>query len=551
MTEIQVETLSPSPEASDPRIPPRDQVVVRDLVERWNRESPDKVFAVLDDGSTWTYAELRDLVIQTALGLQQQGVKQGDHVIVWLPNTPANVRIFLALNYIGAVYVGINTSYRGNLLAHVLNISDARLIVAHADLAPRLAEVDTAKLERLITVGDAVTVAGLDCTTFDAALLPTSGTLAAPERSIEPWDPHQIIFTSGTTGPSKAVLCSYLHIYSNAGPESWPCITGEDRYLVNLPLFHIGGTGITYNMLVRGGSITLVERFDTTTFWDVIRRTETTATFLLGVMAQFIEKIPPAPDDADNPLRVMFMVPLAGDIKAFAKRFGVEVYTIFNMTEVSTPIFSEPNPEIRGTCGKARDGVEVRLVDDNDCEVPVGEIGEMMIRTDRPWGMNSGYYNNPEATAKAWRNGWFHTGDAFRKDPEGNFYFVDRMKDAIRRRGENISSFEVEADVGTHPAVREVAAIAVPNEMSEDEVMVVVAPVEGQKIDPVDLIEFLRPRMAHFMVPRYVRIVDELPKTPTAKVQKALLREEAVTPDTWDREAAGIRLKGDRFSKAS
>ncbi|WP_281017747.1 MULTISPECIES: AMP-binding protein [unclassified Minwuia] len=551
MTDIKVETLPPSPETTDPRIPSRDQVVVRDLVERWNREAPEKVFAVLDDGSTWTYAELRDLVIQTALGLQQQGVKQGDHVIVWLPNTPANVRIFLALNYIGAVYVGINTSYRGNLLAHVVNISDARLIVAHADLAPRLSEVDTAKLERLICVGDAVTVEGLDCTTYDAALLPTSGTLAAPERSIEPWDPHQIIFTSGTTGPSKAVLCSYLHIYSNAGPESWPCITGEDRYLVNLPLFHIGGTGITYNMLVRGGSITLVERFDTASFWDVIRRTETTATFLLGVMAQFIEKIPPAPDDADNPLRVMFMVPLAGDIKAFAKRFGVEVYTIFNMTEVSTPIFSEPNPEIRGTCGKARDGVEVRLVDDNDCEVPVGEIGEMMIRTDRPWGMNSGYYNNPEATAKAWRNGWFHTGDAFRMDAEGNFYFVDRMKDAIRRRGENISSFEVEADVGAHPAVREVAAIAVPNEMSEDEVMVVVAPVEGQKIDPVDLIEFLRPRMAHFMVPRYIRIVDELPKTPTAKVQKAMLREEAVTPDTWDREAAGIRLKGDRFSKAS
>jgi crotonobetaine/carnitine-CoA ligase len=551
MTDIRVEELAPSPEATDPRIPPRDQVVVRNLVERWNRECPDKVFAVLDDGSHWTYAELRQLVVQTALGLQQQGVKQGDHVIVWMPNTPANVRIFLALNYIGAVYVGINTSYRGNLLAHVLNISDARLIVAHADLAPRLSEVATAKLERLVTVGDPVTIDGLDCTTYDAALLPQSGTLAAPERCIEPWDPHQIIFTSGTTGPSKAVLCSYLHIYSNAGPESWPCITGEDRYLVNLPLFHIGGTGITYNMLVRGGSITLVERFDTASFWDVIRRTETTATFLLGVMAQFIEKIPPAPDDADNPLRVMFMVPLAGDIKAFAKRFGVEVYTIFNMTEVSTPIFSEPNPEIRGTCGKVRDGVEVRLVDDNDCEVPVGEIGEMMIRTDRPWGMNSGYYNNPEATAKAWRNGWFHTGDAFRMDAEGNFYFVDRMKDAIRRRGENISSFEVEADVGAHPAVREVAAIAVPNEMSEDEVMVVVAPVEGQRIDPVELIEFLRPRMAHFMVPRYVRIVDELPKTPTAKVQKALLREQAVTADTWDREAAGIRLKGDRFSKAS
>lgn len=549
--DIQVESTTPAAESTDPRIPPRDHVVVRDLIERWNRESPDKVYAVLDDGSTWSFAELRRLVLQTALGLQQQGVKQGDHVIVWMPNTPANVRLFLALNYLGAVYVGINTSYRGNLLAHVLKTSDARLIVAHAELAPRLAEVDKATLDTLISAAGATSVDGLNCITYEDALLPESGTIAAPARTIEPWDPHQIIYTSGTTGPSKAVLCSYLHIYSNAGPETWPCITGEDRFLVNLPLFHIGGSGLTYNMLVRGGSITLVERFDTASFWEVIRRTETTATFLLGVMAQFIEKLPPTPDDTDNPLRVMFMVPLAGDIKAFAARFGVEVYTIFNMTEVSTPIFSEPNPEVRGTCGKARDGVEVRLVDDNDCEVPLGEIGEMMVRTDRPWGMNSGYYNNPEATAEAWRNGWFHTGDAFRKDAAGNYYFVDRIKDAIRRRGENISSFEVESDVGSHPAVREVAAIAVPNEMSEDEVMVVVAPVEGHVIDPVELIEFLKPRMAHFMVPRYVRIVDELPKTPTAKVQKALLREQAVTNDTWDREAAGIRLKGDRLSRAS
>ncbi|PJK27498.1 AMP-binding protein [Minwuia thermotolerans] len=548
--DIQTEPVEASPETADPRIPPRDDVVVRNLIERWNRECPDKAFVVFEDGANWTYAELREKVLQTALGLQQMGVGQGDHVIVWLPNSPENLRVFLALNYLGAVYVGINTSYRGNLLAHVVNISDARLIVAHADLAPRLAEIDTAKLERLIGVAGTAEIEGLDCRAYADVLLPEKGTIAAPERTIEPWDPHQIIFTSGTTGPSKAVLCSYLHLYSNAGPESWPCVTGEDRYLVNLPMFHIGGSGITYNMLVRGGSITLVDRFDTASFWEVIRKTETTATFLLGVMAQFIEKLPETASDADNPLRVMFMVPLAGDIRKFAARFGVEVYTIFNMTEVSTPIFSEPNPEIRGTCGKARAGVEVRLVDDNDCEVPVGEIGEMMVRTDRPWAMNSGYYNNAEATAKAWRNGWFHTGDAFRMDGEGNFYFVDRMKDAIRRRGENISSFEVEAEVGAHPAVREVAAIAVPNEMSEDEVMVVCAPVEGREIDPVDLIEFLKPRMAHFMVPRYVRVVAELPKTPTAKVQKAELRKEGVTDDTWDREAAGIRLKGDRLARA-
>ena len=256
---------------------------------------------------------------------------------------------------------------------------------------------------------------------------------------------------------------------------------------------------------------------------------------------------PCGPSDADTPLRLVFMVPLAGDIAAFSKRFGCEVYTIFNMTEISTPIISEPNPLVRGTCGKQRAGVDVRLVDDNDCEVPLGTVGEMLVRTDRPWGMNSSYYKNPQATAAAWRNGWFHTGDSFRRDAEGYFYFVDRKKDAIRRRGENISSFEVEAEVTQHPSVREAAAVGVPSEFSEDEVLVVVAPVAGIEIDPVALIEFLRPRMAHFMIPRYIRVLPELPKTPSNKVMKHELRQEGVTADTWDRERAGIRIKSDRF----
>ena len=203
--DIQTEPADASAETADPRIPPRDDVVVRNLIERWNRECPDKAFVVFEDGANWTYAELREKVLQTALGLQQMGVRQGDHVIVWLPNSPENLRLFLALNYLGAVYVGINTSYRGNLLAHVVNISDARLIVAHADLAPRLAEIDTAKLERLIGVAGTAEIEGLDCRAYADVLLPEKGTIAAPERTIEPWDPHQIIFTSGTTGPSKVI----------------------------------------------------------------------------------------------------------------------------------------------------------------------------------------------------------------------------------------------------------------------------------------------------------------------------------------------------------
>jgi len=314
-----------------------------------------------------------------------------------------------------------------------------------------------------------------------------------------------------------------------------------------MPIFHIGGMGVIFVMLCRGGSIAMMDGFDTEKFWPFVRQSETTAFFLLGVMTTFLLKQPPAPNDKDHNVRVAFMVPLTETCTEFYERFGIDVYTIFNMTEISSPIVSEPNPVKRGTCGKKRDGVDVRLVDKNDCEVALGEIGEMVVRTDRPWGMNSGYYKNPEATADAWRNGWFHTGDCFRQDEEGYFYFVDRMKDAMRRRGENISSFEVEAEVVAYPAVREAAAYAVPSELGEDDVMIAVAPVAGQTIDHKELMLFLGDRMPYFMVPRYIRILDELPKTPSSKVMKHILRSEGVTPDTWDREAHNITFKREKL----
>ena len=201
-----------------------------------------------------------------------------------------------------------------------------------------------------------------------------------------------------------------------------------------------------------------------------------------------------------------------------------------------------------GSIGRPIPGVEVRLVDAHDREVEIGEVGEITIRTDIPWALNHGYNRNPEAIAAAWRNGWFHTGDAARRDADGNFFFVDRLKDTIRRRGENISSVEVEAEILAHPAVREVAAVAARAELVEDEVLAVIAPIPGAEVDPAELIEFLRPRCAHHMIPRYVRVVEELPKTPTAKVKKAELRTAGVTEDTWDREAAGIVVRGERLS---
>ena len=396
----------------------------------------------------------------------------------------------------------------------------------------------------LVTNGAAPDI-GLPVVRFDAIGGDTLGPL---ERPIEPWDIQSIIYTSGTTGPSKGVLSSYLHMFSNAGPESWPMVGEDDRYMCVAPIFHIGGMGPPFVMLARGASVALIESFSTDRFWEIARKTQATVVFLLGVMATFLMKREPSPEDRNHSVRAAFMVPLTDDAPAFTARFGIDIYTIFNMTEISSPIVSEANPVKRGTCGKVRPHVEVRLVDRNDCEVPVGAIGEMLVRTDRPWAMNSGYNRNPAATAEAWANGWFHTGDAFRRDEDGYFYFVDRVKDAIRRRGENISSFEVEVEVCAHPDVREAAAIAVPSEFSEDEVMVVVAPVPGRTINHEELAVFLMREMPYFMVPRYIRILPELPKTPSAKVLKGDLRKEGITHDTWDREKAGMRVRREVFS---
>lgn len=530
----------------DARVPPPEECVIGPLLERRARETPEKVFALFEDGATWTYAEALDLVQRTAARLRDLGVAKGDFVNVWMPNGADSLRVWLAINWLGAVYVPINLAYRGRLLEHVIANAGAKMMIAHGDLLPRLTEIELAQLEDVVAFGPTPPIAGVRLHGSDAV---SPGEDRAQPAEVAPWDYQMVIYTSGTTGPSKGVLVTYLHGYSSIElPFGY---TGaEDRFLINLPLFHVSGAGAIMLVLVKGASFAMVSAFSTSEFWSVVRRTQATSCVLLGVMATFLAKEPPKPDERDHTLRSVMMVPLTEDADEFARRFGCEVHTCFNMTEISSPLMAGPNPKPISSCGRPRAGIEARIVDENDCELPAGEVGELILRTDRPWAMTAGYLNNPEATVKAWRNGWFHTGDAFRKDDDGAFYFVDRLKDAIRRRGENISSFEVEAEVCTHPAVKEAAAVAAASEFGEDEVLVVVAPAPGHAVDPAELIEFLIPRMPRFMIPRYVRVLDDLPKTPTQKVQKHLLREQGVTPDTFDREAAGIRLKREASLRA-
>ncbi|MBR0934292.1 AMP-binding protein [Bradyrhizobium jicamae] len=533
--------------SNDQRVLSPDVCVLRHVLDRNAAATPDKVFVRFDDGHEWTYAQTLATVQRAAAALQRMGVAQGDHVLTWLPNSPDALRIWFAINYIGAVYVPMNVAWRGQVLENAVRISGARLLISHVDLVDRLHDIDGCGLTELLLIGPEASSRRLSgFRHHDVAELAAVGQPGPLERPVMPWDNQMIIYTSGTTGPSKGVLCTYMHCGSCA--LAFAPLTADDRNLVNLPLFHMSGTGAVYRMLVKGGSIALVEAFDTRSFWDTVRRTQSTYLTLLGAMVPFLLKEPPGPGDRDHTLRVVNIVPLADGFREFGDRFDVEVYTVFNMTETSWPIISERDPETLGTCGRPRPGVFARVVDENDIDVEPGKTGELVLRTDAPWAMSHGYYGNPEATARAWRNGWFHTGDAFRQNERGEFFFVDRMKDAIRRRGENISSFEVEAAINGHPDIREVAVVGVPSEFGEDEVLAVVAPVEGRSVEAACLLDWLRPRLAHFMIPRYIRIMPELPKTPTQKIQKHLLRADGVSTDTWDREAAGLRIRREKLA---
>ena len=532
----------------DPRrIPERAECVVGELLRRWARERPAHPFLEFEDGTAWSFAETLDRVQRAAGALRGLGVQQGSHVLCWMPNRREAVLGWLAANYLGAVHVPINTGYRGRLLQHAIDVSDASVMLVDAALVSRLTEISPVRLREVVVAGGPLPEAAAATTLrWHAASILDEGPRAEPERAVEPWDPIYLMLTSGTTGPSKAVVCTYVQAWCGAA-MGMDYFDADDRLLANLPLFHVSGAGAVLDRLTKGGTCVLVDGFSAASFWPTVRRFRITGACLVGGMTQFLLRQPPGPDDRHHTLRNVVTVPWNEDSKAVAERYGLLMRTAFNMTETAVPIRSAPNPAALGTCGRPRAGIEARVVDSHDLEVPDGQVGELILRTTRPWELSPGYYRNPEATAAAWRNGWFHTGDAFRRDTDGNFYFVDRLKDSIRRRGENISSFEVEAEALSHPAVLEAAAIAVPSDVGEDEVMLVLALVAGGTLDPAELLRFLEPRMAHYMLPRYVRVISAMPKTPTAKIEKHRLRAEGLTSDTWDREAHGITVRGGRL----
>jgi crotonobetaine/carnitine-CoA ligase len=293
-----------------------------------------------------------------------------------------------------------------------------------------------------------------------------------------------------------------------------------------------------YRAALGSGRAVIREVFSTADFWDDVRAHGCTWTLLYAAPTRFLLSQCERVDDGDNPLELVMLCPLVPEVDVLKKRFGVECFTVYGLTEIANPFILPPAESHAGNAGSGGrpiPGVQARLVDENDYEVPEGEPGELIVRSDEPWIFSSGYQGDPAATATAWRNGWFHSGDIMRRDADGNYHYLDRRKDMIRRRGENVSSFEVEAAVMKFPDVAEVAAVGIPAAVGDEEVLIALVPKPGAQIDRIQLMNFLRANMPRFAMPRYVRQMTALPRTPaTQRVQKKDIRDTGVTADTWD-----------------
>ncbi|MGE0066288.1 MAG: AMP-binding protein [Solirubrobacterales bacterium] len=525
---------------------PERPPLVHQILERAAAEEPEREWLRFTDAGTHTLAELLTRVRAIASGLQERGVAKGDRVAIMAANRVEFVESWFAAQMVGAIAVPVNVAMRGEVLAHVLDLVEPRLIVIELQYLGRLRDA-VGGCEYLRTV--AVLNLGEGVPAEWPAALPYERLRSSEEPAavaIDHTEACSIMYTSGTTGPSKGIV--WIH------GSTWQMIETPRRAMgygpgdviyACLPLFH--ATALIVSMLMSlaaGARIVIAPRFSVSRFWTEVVESGATGTAFLGAMTQLLIGAEPSPMDRAHSLRTAMMVPARPeDREVFRRRFGLEVVESYGLTDygwLSWPQAGEQVPP--GSVGRPHESFEVRLVDEHDQEVAVGETGEIVARQRHPWTAPIGYWGMPEETLASRRNLWFHTGDLMRRDEQGYLYFVDRGKDAMRRRGENVSSFEVEKAVCRHPAVAECAAYAISSEFSEDEIAVAVTLHGSGTLAAAELIAASEGSLPYFAVPRYVRFVEALPKTQTEKVRKDVLRSEAVTADTWDREVAGYEV---------
>jgi crotonobetaine/carnitine-CoA ligase len=534
------------------------------VLGRQARDLPDKVFLTeTADGRRFTFREIDAWSSRVANALQAFGVAPGRHTGVFMGNSAEHLAVFFGIGKLGAVSVPVNTAARGELLRYYLTQSDCECVVVDAALAERLAEVlpQLPLVRRVLVVrtgegegegeGEAparVLESSPACAVADFAELVAAASDAPPAQEVKCSDLLMLAYTSGTTGPSKGSMLSHAAAltYGTSAAQAQG-YRRSDIFYVCLPLFHNNALlAATATALLCGASVVLSRRFSVSKFWGEIREGHCTITNFLGAMSSFLWSNPPSPADADNELRLVSMAPTPKYAREFEQRFGLKAMNNYGLSDFAmvTSFTEHEPPEKLGSIGKPRAGFRVRIVDDDDFEVPTGEVGEIVLQSDDPWRAATGYYKMPEATLAAHRNQWFHTGDRGRRDADGYFWFVDRKKDCIRRRGENISAFEVEQIIATHPGVANAAVFPVATQTNDEEVGAVVVRRPGATLTEKDLVEHCQRNMAYFMVPRYIQFRGELPTTVNQKVEKFRLRQEleGALSQAWDREAAGVVL---------
>jgi len=529
---------------------PASQDTITDAVARAARDWPDRIFLDIDGGE-YSFAQVDRESNRLANGLQALGVQRGDTVTTILDNSLDAILIWFAINKLGAISVPVNTAYKGEFLRHQLNDAGSAVVIAESDYAERVLLIaDGLETLNVLLHRGATPAASPQGFRLEALNAHRSENAATPAVQVKPGDLAMLIYTAGTTGPSKGCMISHNYAINLARQIIRAAgRTSEDVQWTALPLFHMNATSTTIlASLLTGGKAAVYKRFSVSNFWPEMKRTKATIVSLLGSMVPLLAE---APDHADmqacfGQLRVVLGTPFpAGLQEKWRTRFGtrhmgVNSYGISEASVITTlPHGVTPAPD---SSGKRGEDFDVMIVDDDDNELPPGEAGEVICRPRKPHVMFEGYWKRPADTLKIMRNLWLHTGDIGKFDADGFFYFLDRKKDYLRRRGENISSFEMENTFRAHPAIEDVAVHAVLSELTEDDVKVTAVLKPGSELAEEALCLWAVDRLPYFAVPRFIEFRAELPRNPVGRILKYQLRDEGCTEATWDREKAGIQL---------
>ena len=513
-------------------IPVIERTVPRLLLRQAQRFGASPLVAM--PGAQWTHADAESRVAARAGALRGADLQRGDRVALMCGNRIEMLEAVLACGWIGAVAVPVNTASMTPQLEHVLRDSGAKLLIAEAPYLDRLPRPLPTTLERIWVVGEgAPAVDGVAVEPWPV------GGADEPAADLAPDDLFAILYTSGTTGAPKGVMCPHgQYIAWGLNTARVLGITADDVLGTTLPLFHINALNTYAQAAVTGCRALWEQRFSASGFWPSTQRNDVTVVYLLGAMVPMLLAQPTSDAERRHRVRIGLGpgVPAAAAL-AFRARTGVPLLEGYGSTETNFVLATQPDAAPDGSMGQVQPGFHARVVDSHDIEVPAGAAGELVVRADEPFAFALGYWRLPQQTVDAWRNLWFHTGDRVLREVDGRVRFLDRLKDAIRRRGENISSWEVEQILLSHPSVANAAVFPVRSELAEDEVMATVVMCEGAAVDAADLWRWCDQGLPKFAVPRYFDVVDDLPRTATGKVQKFMLRERGVTAATLDRQA--------------